>query len=106
MAQTGHPAATLLGLLDEYLVVCAEWEAYCIKTGSKGFKNKQEEEDTYRRVQLKYSLPLMEECKAHGFKYQLLMDIIPGCFKTSSEDRDEIFEDLETWATEKYLETV
>ncbi len=95
-------AEKLLYLLEKYLVSCDQWERHLTRAANDGYANKKDEADAHRAVQTNYQLPLMQECMDEGFKYVDLMGIVAPPFKTSSEERQEIFEDLRNWAETKY----
>ncbi len=87
------PPRRLLNFLEEYLEVADLWQEYYEKAGNKMF-GKGEERDEHLRIQTLYMLPLMERCKREGVPYRVLMDIIPGAFKTGSEKRWGILDTL------------
>jgi len=83
----------LLSLLEEYLVVKDMWDDYYTKGANKGFGPGQERAQ-HALIQDKHMSPLMERCRKEGVQYSLLLDILPGAFKTTAAQRWRIFDEL------------
>lgn len=88
----------LLELLEDYVVQADLWEDYYRKAGNKGFRG-NEEKEAHRYIQSTYTIPLMEKCKAYGYTYSQLIEIIPTAFKTTKRERHDLLDDLREWAT-------
>lgn len=81
-------AEVLLSLLVEYVDTQYRWEDRLRSSSGK--------------MQGKDILPLVNTCKAAGFKYKTLMDIIPGPFETTHEERFEILQELREWVDDAH----
>ena len=94
-------AEVLLDLLEEYLVAADLWEKHYHATANKDYRPGVEKTE-HLRIQSEYTLPLMRKCQDEGVRYATLLDIIPTAFKTNSEERWVIYDELVDLANSKW----
>jgi hypothetical protein len=94
-------AHKLLELLERHLNACDDWEEHW-HTASLGKFKGDEERENHSRISIEHTKPLIAEARASGFGYAVLVDIIPGAFKSSADERHAILEDLVSYAEDKY----
>lgn len=94
-------AAKLLELLEDHVTVQWHWEQHWSTASNNGFSG-MSEETRGEKAAYQRQVSLMYICSASGFKYEDLLDMIPGPFKTTHADREAILADLREYAEKKY----
>jgi len=69
-------------------------EEHSRKVINNNYRTIELEREEYRHINAEYYQPVFSKCKAWGFKYADLLEIIPPPYETNIVQRQEILEDL------------
>ncbi len=101
MSRAGDVAEALLRVLKYHVEVAGESEHFWGGVADGTIKGKAEID--HKAVLLEdHIAPLMRMCKAEGFRYGDLMEIIPMAFATTHDEREEILADLVDHVRDNY----
>lgn len=94
-------AKKLVELLEEHVDVQYHAEQHYMAAVNSAFGSMKLEKQSYDDVGI-LQTGLAQNCEKAGFKYQLLLELIPPPFSTNHMDRTEILRDLTEYAKENY----
>lgn len=94
-------AYTLLRLLEMYCQTQDLWELH-YDALFEGNLTKKEEGESSDKLLEEVTAPYLKKLALTPFSFAEIMDIIPGNFKTTGDDREEILRTLQIHVSENY----